>query len=173
MIIPQMFIDMNRVKSMALIQFFSITRYHRIDFAEYIKTISVQIFRSYGAYSKRIGLEIQVKDIMLDVDTAIPCGLIVTELVSNSLKHAFADGREGLININLFTSDSCTLTLIVKDNGIGLPNHVDLHNVDSLGLKQSCIGQSVGRKVDVDCTFGTTFMITFVRDNIKRKDEYD
>jgi PAS domain S-box-containing protein len=174
----QMFIDsQNRVKSMALIHeiLFRSRDITRIDFAEYIKTISVQIFRSYGAYTKRIGLEVQVKDIMLDVDTAIPCGLIVTELVSNSLKHAFMDGREGSIDINLFTNDSGTLTLIVKDNGIGLPNHIDLQNVDSLGLKLvgALVNQLAG-KVDVDSTFGTTFTITFVRDKHKeRKDEYE
>jgi len=135
-----MFIDsQNRVKSMALIHeiLFRSRDVTKIDFAEYIKTISVQIFRSYGAYSKKIGLEVQVKDIMLDVDTAIPCGLIVTELVSNSLKHAFVDGREGSINIKLFTDDSGILTLIVKDNGIGLPHHIDLRHVDSLGLNWS------------------------------------
>jgi two-component sensor histidine kinase len=174
----QMFIDsQNRVKSMALIHeiLFRSRDVTKIDFAEYIKTISVQIFRSYGAYSKKIGLEVQVKDIMLDVDTAIPCGLIVTELVSNSLKHAFVDGREGSINIKLFTNDSGILTLIVKDNGIGLPHHIDLRYVDSLGLKLvgALVKQLVG-KVEVDSTFGTTFMITFVQDKHKeRKDEYD
>ena len=84
----QMFIDsQNRVKSMALIHeiLFRSRDITNIDFSEYIKTISVQIFRSYGAYSKKIDLDVQVKDIILDVDTAIPCGLIVTELVSNSL----------------------------------------------------------------------------------------
>jgi two-component sensor histidine kinase len=173
-----MFIDsQNRVKSMALIHeiLFRSRDLTRIDFAEYIKTISVQIFRSYGAYSKKISLEVQVKDILLDIDTAIPCGLIVTELVSNSLKHAFVDGVEGLINIKLFTSGSCTLTLIVKDNGIGLPGHIDLQNADSLGLKLvSALVNQLAGKVCVDSTFGTTFMITFDRDKHKeRKDEYD
>lgn len=174
----QMFIDsQNRVKSMALIHeiLFRSRDITKIDFAEYIKTISVQIFRSYGAYSKKIELEVQVKDIMLDVDAAIPCGLIVTELVSNSLKHAFVDGREGSINIKLFTNDSSTLTLIVTDNGIGLPHHIDLQYADSLGLKLvGALVNQLGGKVEVDSTFGTTFMITFVHDKHKeRKDEYD
>jgi PAS domain S-box-containing protein len=164
----QMFIDsQNRVKSMALIHeiLFRSRDITRIDFAEYIKTISVQIFRSYGAYSKSIGLEVHVNDIMLDVDTAIPCGLIVTELVSNSLKHAFVDGREGLIKVGLFYSDSCTLTLIVQDDGIGLPNYIDLKNADSLGLKLvSALVNQLSGKIDVDSTSGTTFMITFVHD---------
>jgi two-component sensor histidine kinase len=164
----QMFIDsQNRVKSMALIHeiLFRSRDITRIDFAEYIKTISVQIFRLYGAYSKKIDLEVQVNDIMLDVDAAIPCGLIVTELISNSLKHAFIDGREGLININFFTSDSGMLTLIVRDNGIGLPSCIDLQNADSLGMKLvGALVNQLSGKIDVDNTFGTTFMITFVHD---------
>ena len=174
----QMFIDsQNRVKSMALIHeiLFRSRDITKIDVAEYIKTISVQIFRSYGAYSKNISLNVQVKDIILDVDTAIPCGLIVTELISNSLKHAFREGMEGSININLFTNDSGILTLMVKDNGIGLRDYSDLQNVDSLGLKLvwTLVNQLSG-KVEVDCTLGTTFMITFVHDKHKeRKDEYD
>jgi two-component sensor histidine kinase len=142
----------------------------KIDFAEYIKTISVQIFRSYGAYSKNIGLEVQVKDIILDVDTAITCGLLVTELVSNSLKHAFIDGREGLINVKLFTNNASMLTLIVKDDGIGLKDYNNGQSLDSLGLKLvgALVSQLAGR-VEVDRTFGTTFMITFVQDKHKER----
>jgi PAS domain S-box-containing protein len=174
----QMFLDsQNRVKSMALIHeiLFRSRDITKIDFSEYIRTLSMQVFRSYGAYYKKIKLNVQVKDIMLDVDTAIPCGLIVTELVSNSLKYAFSDGREGVINIELFTNDFESLTLIVQDNGIGLPNYIDLQNVDSLGLKLvgALVNQLAG-EVRVDSTRGTTFMITFVNDKHReRKDEYD
>jgi two-component sensor histidine kinase len=174
----QMFIDsQNRVKSIALIHeiLFRSRDLTKIDFAEYIKTISVQIFRSYGAFSKRIGLEVDVNDAILDVDTAIPCGLIVTELVSNSLKHAFVDVREGFIYIELSSDNTGMLTLIVRDNGIGLPKHIDLLHVDSLGLKLvgALVNQLAGA-VEVDSSSGTTFKITFVHDKHKvRKDEYD
>jgi PAS domain S-box-containing protein len=174
----QMFIDsQSRVKSMALIHeiLFRSRDITKIDFSEYIKTISVQIFRSYGAYSKNIDLDVQVKDILLDVDTAIPCGLIVTELVSNSLKHAFTDGRSGSIHIKLFENNSGKLTLIVKDNGIGLQDHSDVKSIDSLGLKlvMTLVNQLVG-DIEVDRTFGTTFTITFAHDKRKeRKEEYD
>jgi PAS domain S-box-containing protein len=173
----QMFIDsQNRVKSMALIHeiLFRARDITKIDFSEYIKTISAQIFRSYGAYSKNIGLEVRVKDIMLDVDTAIPCGLIVTELVSNSLKHAFSDGRDGSIYITLSSNDSGILTLIVRDNGLGFPNHANLQHVDSLGLKLvgALVNQLSGH-IEIDSSFGTTFTITFIDNKMKeRKDEY-
>jgi PAS domain S-box-containing protein len=173
----QMFIDsQNRVKSMALIHeiLFRARDITKIDFSEYIKTISAQVFRSYDAYSKSIGLEVHVKDIMLDVDTAIPCGLIVTELVSNSLKHAFVDGRRGTIYIILSANNSGTLTLIVRDNGIGFPNHANLQHIDSLGLKLvgALVNQLSGH-VEIDSSFGTTFTITFSDNKMKeRKDEY-
>jgi two-component sensor histidine kinase len=147
----------------------------RIDFSEYIKNISVHIFRSYGAYSKKISLRINVKNIMLDVDTAIPCGLIVTELLSNSLKHAFIDGREGSILIEFLNNDDSTLTLIVSDNGMGLPEHVDFQNIDSLGLKLvGALASQLMGTVDLDCSHGTMFKITFEDDRRReRKEEYD
>ncbi|HSF33124.1 MAG TPA: PAS domain S-box protein [Candidatus Tectomicrobia bacterium] len=174
----QMFIDsQNRVKSMALIHeiLFQSRDIAKIDFSEYIKNISSQLFRSYGAYSKKIGLEINVEGIMLDVDTAIPCGLIVTELVSNSLKYAFIDGRDGLIHIELFSDTHGNLILTVSDNGIGLPKHVDLQNLDSLGLKLvSALANQLAGIVELDSSDGTTFRITFVDDKHKeRKDEHD
>jgi PAS domain S-box-containing protein len=173
----QMLIDnQNRVKSMAFIHeiLFRARDITKIDFAEYIKTISVQIFRSYDAYSKKIGLKVLVKDTMLDVDTAIPCGLIVNELVSNSLKHAFVDNREGKICVKLSTNGDGILTLVVKDNGVGLPNHIDLQNVDSLGMK--LVGALVNQldgSIEIDRSFGTKFTITFTGEKQKeRKDEY-
>ncbi len=174
----QMFIDsQNRVKSMALIHeiLFQSRDIAKIDFIEYIKTISVQLFRSYGAYSREIGLEINVKDILLDMDTAIPCGLIVTELVSNSLKYAFVDGREGAIYIELSSDQIGTLTLTVSDNGIGLPKHIDLQSMDSLGLKLVvALANQLAGTVELDRSDGTTFKITFPDDKHKeRKDEHD
>jgi PAS domain S-box-containing protein len=174
----QMFIDsQNRVKSMALIHeiLFQSRDIAKIDFAEYIKNISFQLFHSYGISSKKIGLEVNVKDIMLDVDTAIPCGLIVTELVSNSLKYAFIDGREGSIYIELSSSNTGTLTLTVSDDGVGLPKHVDFQNMDSLGLKLVvALANQLAGTVELDSSYGTTFKITFLDDKRKeRKDEHD
>jgi two-component sensor histidine kinase len=111
---------------------------------------------------------------MLDVDTASPCGLIVNELVSNSLKHAFVDNREGTICIRLSTNDAGILTLVVKDNGVGLPCHIDLQNVDSLGMKLvSALVNQLDGSIEVNRSFGTTFTITFAGEKHKeRKDEY-
>jgi PAS domain S-box-containing protein len=174
----QMFIDsQNRVKSMALIHeiLFRSRDIARIDFSEYIKTISGQIFRLYGAYSRKINLETNVKNIMLDVDTAIPCGLIVTELVSNSLKYAFNESGEGSIYIEFSSDSTDTLMLIVRDNGTGFPTDIDFQNIDSLGLKLVvALANQLAGTVELDRSCGTTFKITFVNDKRKeRKDEHD
>jgi PAS domain S-box-containing protein len=171
----QMFIDsQNRVKSMALIHdiLFQSRDIANIDFAEYIKTISVQLFRSYGAYSKKIDLVINVNDILLDVNTAIPCGLIVTELISNSLKYAFIDGRDGTISIDFSKTCNDALMLIVSDNGIGFCDNVAGENIQSLGLKLvvALVNQLAGT-VEIDHAHGTTFTITFSDD--KRKERND
>ena len=174
----QMFIDsQNRVKSMALIHeiLFRSRDLAKIDFAEYIKNISVQIFRLYGAYSRKISLETNVKNIMLDVDTAIPCGLIVTELVTNSLKYAFGEDREGSIYIEFSSDCASTLTLIVRDNGSGFPKDIDFQHIDSLGLKLVvALAQQLSGTVELDCSSGTTFKVTFVNDkHQERKDAHD
>jgi two-component sensor histidine kinase len=147
----------------------------KIDFAEYIKNIAVQIFRLYGAYSRKISLETNVKNIMLDVDTAIPCGLIVTELVTNSLKYAFGEAVEGSIYIEFSSDGANTLTLIVRDNGSGFPKDLDFQNIDSLGLKLVvALAKQLSGTVELDCSSGTTFKVTLVHDKHKdRKDEHD
>jgi PAS domain S-box-containing protein len=171
----QMFIDsQNRVKSMALIHeiLFQSRDIAKIDFAEYIKTISVQLFRSYGAYSKKIALVINVKDIMLDVDTAIPCGLIVNELVSNSLKYAFSDDREGKISIDFSKDHLDILRLIVSDNGVGFHENTAVENMESLGLKLVvALVKQLSGTVEIDHINGTTFKITFSDE--KRKERND
>jgi PAS domain S-box-containing protein len=174
----QMFIDsQNRVKSMALIHeiLFQSREIAKLDFAEYIKNISIQLFRSYDAYSKNITLVINVKDIILDFDTAIPCGLIVTELVSNSLKYAFMDGRKGEISIEFSSDHSGLLTLIVSDNGIGFPENIEFEKMESLGLKLVvALANQLAGTVELDHSKGTTFKITFVDYKRKeRKDEHD
>ena len=174
----QMLIDsQNRLKSMALIHdiLFRSRDLGRIDFTEYIKTISVQVFRSYGSFLKKIALKIDANDIIFDVDTAITFGLIVTELVSNSLQHAFVDGREGSIYVKLFSDNNGILTLMVRDNSTGMTKHIDELHIDSLGLKLVvALTNQLAGAVEVDSCSGTASKITFAYDRRKvGKDEYD
>jgi len=127
----------NRVRSMALVhdQLHRSRDLSRIGFREYVKNLCASLFSSYGIDSARIALRVDVEDVSLPIDTAIPCGLIIHELVSNSLKHAFPDGRSGEIFIRLARVPGRGKLLTVCDDGIGLPPKIDLETVHSLGLR--------------------------------------
>lgn len=127
----------NRVRSMALVhdQLHRSRDLSRIGFREYVKNLCASLFSSYGIDSARIALRVEVDDVSLPIDTAIPCGLIIHELVSNSLKHAFPDGRSGEIFIRLESTPGRGKVLTVADDGAGLPRDVDLDTVHSLGLR--------------------------------------
>ncbi len=125
----------NRVKSMALVheKLYRSEGLAEIDFEEYIKNLVGELFRSYGVNIYRIGLNIESEKIFLDADTAVPCGLIINELVSNSLKYAF-NGGDGQIYIKLHHFDD-KISLVIGDNGKGLPEVFDLENASTLGLR--------------------------------------
>jgi PAS domain S-box-containing protein len=150
----------NRIRSMTLIheKLYRSKDLANIDVAEYIQNLSSNLFRSYSA--GRVNLRTQVDDILLGVDTAIPCGLIINELVSNSLKHAFPE-KQGEILVNLHR-DNGKFTLIVRDNGVGLPEHVDFRNTDSLGLQLVCtLTDQLEGEIELNRAGGTEFKITF------------
>jgi len=152
----------NRVRSMALIheKLYQSASLARIDFGEYLRNLTRDLFRSYSAGS--VSLKLQAEDINLDIDAAIPCGLIVNELVSNALKYAFprTKGGELLITFSQVARDKFALS--VTDNGIGLPADLDVRNPKSLGLQlvNMLVAQLRGT-LDVVSDGGTTFMITF------------
>jgi two-component sensor histidine kinase len=126
----------NRVKSMALIheKLYRSKNFARVDFADYIQSLTNHLFIAFGIEPKAIRLNVNVKDIFLDINTAIPCGLIINELISNSLKHAFLDVKKGEIKIAMHPLNENEIELIVSDNGVGLPKDVDFRNTKSLGL---------------------------------------
>jgi len=132
----------NRVISMALIheKLYQSESLARIDLAGYIQSLTDNLFRSYGATRRAVRLKIDVVDIALDIDTVIPCALIINELVSNALKHAFPDawnqaGGIGEIRIDLHRDAGHRFMLTVTDNGVGLPRGFDAQQCESLGLK--------------------------------------
>lgn len=134
--IEALFMDsQNRIHSMALIheQLYQSYDLARIDFEEYISELTNNLLRSY--HSPGVNFHIEVEDIHLDVDVAIPCGLIINELVSNSLKHAFPNSQGGTIRIVMRVSDQGEYILTVQDDGIGFPEGLNHLETDSLGLK--------------------------------------
>lgn len=126
-----------RVKSMALVheKLYQTDDLARINVAEYIRSLSMNLFHSYTV-KPGINLTLDVGEVYFNIDTAVPLGLIINELVSNSLKYAFSDKDEGEIHISLKkTEDSGIYHLKVRDNGNGFPSNVDINNTNSLGLK--------------------------------------
>jgi PAS domain S-box-containing protein len=142
-----------------------------IDFGEYVDDLISQLLTFNAGGSERITLETDIRGISLDIGSAIPCGLIVNELVSNALRHAFADGRGGSLVIRMHALDDGRITLTVGDNGVGIPEGLDFRNTKTLGLQLviSLVGQLNGM-ISLDGTSGTTFTIEFRGEkNMKRR----
>jgi len=152
----------NRIRSMALIheRLYRSTDLARVDFAEYIRNLASFLIRSYR--SRAVQLDLQAADIYLPIDNAVPCGLIVNELISNALKHAFVDGREGEICVMMQQLAGQQVRLIVRDNGVGLPKDVDYMNTGSLGLQLvSMLVQQLEGTIEIRNNQGAEFEITF------------
>ena len=154
----------SRVESMALMHehLHQSEDLEKIDLASYIQTLAADLFSSYGVNSHTIGLNIGVDHVFLNTDTAIPCGLIVNELVSNALKHAFPAGLKGQINISLQPESDSELLLIVSDNGIGFPENLDFRNTATLGLRLvNTLTAQLRGTIELLRGAGTSFRITF------------
>lgn len=153
----------DRVKAMSTIHenLFQSHDLTTINFTEYINSLVNGIFFSHNIMKEQIKPVIKIKDIRLNIETAIPCGLIINELVSNSIKHAFPNGKTGTVYISLQSKDE-VYKLSVKDDGIGLPEDLDLKKTASLGLQ---LVNNLIKQIDGDIQIirnqGTEFDITF------------
>ena len=123
----------NRADSMALIheRLYGSNDLKRIDFGDYISTLSTQLFHTYVTDPRRIKLKLNVENLMVDINTTVPLGLILNELVTNSIKYAFPEGKSGEIKIEFNKKDD-EFILIVSDNGVGFPKNIDFRETDSL-----------------------------------------
>ena len=152
----------DRVKSMALIHdnLYQSEDLSSIQFKEYVKTLISQLFATHSELSKNIKLVTDIFDVTFNMETAIPLGLIISEMVTNSLKHAFPD-HKGEIAISLHPKGEET-ELIVKDNGVGVPKDFDIQKPKKLGLQllKTLVEQLEGT-IKLDQNEGTTFKITF------------
>ncbi len=154
----------NRVRSMALIheRLYQSEDLTMVDFAEYAQKLTAELFRSYGLNPMAVTIEINTENVFLSVDTAIPCGLIINELVSNALKHAFPDGRAGEISVRLHEEEDGTYTLSVSDNGVGFPEGVDFRNTESLGMELvNKLTSQIDGAIALNDADGTEFKIAF------------
>ncbi|MDF1537209.1 MAG: PAS domain S-box protein [bacterium] len=155
----------NRVISMALIheKLYQARDLSRINFGDYIRHLAQNLFVSYGMKGGKVGFVLDAEPTSMVVDTAIPCGLIVNELISNAIKHAFPGGRAGEIRVSFRKlNGEKTYELIVCDDGVGFPDGVDLYRSGSLGLKLvRILVEQLGGTLKVNNDGGVFFRIRF------------
>jgi PAS domain S-box-containing protein len=161
----------HRIRVMAMIHehLYRSTNLARINFSQYVESLTHSLFQSYLTDHQAIALKVAVTDVELGIDVAIPCGLIISELVSNSIKYAFPEQRvlssdqayAGRIDVEFYTTDHAEYVLLIQDNGIGIPPAVDVHNTDSLGLQIVCdLTTQLDGLLQLERSQGTTFKIT-------------
>lgn len=155
----------NRIRSMSLLheKFYRSKDLLNIDFEEYIQELADGLVRSYGIGSDKIALKINVKGVSLGINLAIPCGLLINELISNSLKHAFPKGARGEIKVSLRATGKDQIELTASDNGVGIPKELDFRKTKSLGLQlvTTLVEDQLEGKIKLNRVEGTEFKIKF------------
>ena len=153
----------NRIRSMSYIHesLYQTKDFSSINFSDYIKNLVQNLVHSYQLFTDKISLEFELEQVKLALDQAIPCGLILNELVSNSLKYAYPASQKGKIIIGVKENEG-KLQLSVEDFGVGLPEKFDIENSDSLGLSLvfTLVDQLDGQ-LSLKTHGGTKFYITF------------
>ena len=134
----------------------------RIDFAGYLQSLTGHLVRSYRSSRGVARLQMDIAEVSLSLETAVPCGLIVNELVSNALKHAFNNGHQGTVQIILRKNEDKQVSLTVADDGVGLPDGFDISRSDSLGLRlvTMLVGQVRG-ELNTSSDHGARFEVVF------------
>ena len=153
----------NRVRSMAIVheKLYKSDNISKIDFRDYINDLAANLFYNYNVAPEKISLNTNIENIFFDVDTCIPCGLIVNELLTNCVKHAFPDNKMGHINIDMQYNEGI-YTLNVSDDGVGFPESMDYKNTDTLGMQLVInLVNQLGGSMEIINEAGTTFKIVF------------
>ncbi len=163
----EMFEDsLNRIRTMALIheKLYRSGDLAEIDFSAHLNNMVDDMYISYNLNHNAITLKKEIEHLKLGVDTAIPCGLIVNELVTNALKYAFPEGSGGEIRVALFINSQDEVEIIVGDNGVGMPVDTDMEKTDSLGLSLvNALVKQLQGGVELNKEKGAEFRIAFRR----------
>ncbi|NEP39270.1 MAG: PAS domain S-box protein [Okeania sp. SIO2H7] len=154
----------NRIQTMALIheQLYQSDNLAKINFGDYITNLVNNLLSSLDTNFCQVKTTVDVEPIHLDLETAIPCGLLINELVTNSFKYAFKKALAGEIKIGLHSINDRQCQLIVRDNGVGIPEHIDWQNSPSLGLRLvNILAQQLEATIELDRSNGTCFTLVF------------
>ncbi|HEY0757721.1 MAG TPA: histidine kinase dimerization/phosphoacceptor domain -containing protein [Acidisarcina sp.] len=154
----------NRIKSMALIHqtLYQSKDYANVDFEVFLNALASNLIESYFYDSERVNISIHANDVHLPINAAIPCGLLVNELVCNSLKHAFPGDRRGSIDIEILQKADDDILLSVSDDGVGIAETLDFEEMSSLGLKLvNLLTDQLHGKLEVHRSAPTRFLVSF------------
>jgi len=154
----------NRIDSISLIHknLYTAPNIGQLDIVEYIQSLAASILISYQIGKERVALETNIGAVSLNIDQAIACGLIINELISNSLKHAFYNQKNATITINIHNIDNY-IEMSIHDNGIGISKDIDWNNNDSLGLSlvYDLVTAQLEGSINLKPDHGTGFTIKF------------
>lgn len=153
----------DRVRSMALVHenLYRLGNFARVPMREHLESVCAHLLRAYSQQAGAVRLETDMDDLKLDLDRAVPCGLIVNELVSNALKHAFPGGRGGVLSVGL-ASDGRDCRLSVRDDGVGLPEGYDPDRMDTVGFELVAdLTSQLHGNLKYSSRTGTEFIVTF------------
>ncbi|RTR17102.1 PAS domain S-box protein [Azospirillum griseum] len=153
-----------RIRSMALIHqtLYQSKDFARVDFASFLDSLAPTLIASYEIDPSRIALMVHTIGVQLPISAAIPCGLIVNELISNAIKHGFPDGRGGEIEVRLVNETPTEVSLTVSDNGVGLPDDIDPDVTGTLGLQLvSLLTEQLGGSLAIQRANPTRFSLRF------------
>jgi two-component sensor histidine kinase len=154
----------DRVRSMALIheKLYQTADERGISFAGYVRDLATHLRRSYAGNSETVVMGIDMEEVSLNIDLSVPCGLIINELLSNSLKYAFPDGRRGTIGVTLRHTEPATVVLTISDDGVGIPKELDFRNPSTLGLRiVNILVEQIKGTLELNPVQGTSFTVTF------------
>lgn len=157
-------VGQNRIRSMALIHesLYQSSDLAKINFSDYIKRLTTHLLSTYRVGMERIRLKLDVRDVWLDINRAIPCGLIINELVSNSLRHAFPGDQRGDVQVIMNANKQGKYSLVVNDTGVGFPEDVDFQQTETLGMQLVIdLVSQLGGTIKLKREKGTKFRIVF------------
>lgn len=162
----------NRIHSMALIheRMYQSKDLSSIDFSDYVQNLIADITYAYGFDGSNLDINLDLNNYNLSIETVMPLGLIINELVSNSLKYAFKDQKDNKINIILKKQNNDNFILEISDNGMGFPANIDFRNTSSLGLQLvNELVQQIDGQVELFNEKGTKFIINFHEPEYKKR----
>jgi PAS domain S-box-containing protein len=154
-----------RIRAMALVHehLYHSSDLAKIGFKNYLKGLCEELFRTYRADSGRIKLEIDAEAVALDIERAIPCGLIINELLTNAIKYAFPGNRKGVLRVAIHNTADDAVEIVISDDGIGLPETLDIRSAKTLGLQlvTTLAENQLKGKVELERASGTRFRVIF------------